>query len=171
MLLAACGSTTTTTTSTNPTATTAAPLTLNVFAAASLTESFNQIAKQYQAAHPNVKIRYNFNGSQLLVQQIISGAPADVFASADTANMKKASDANMVSNSEIFAQNKLVVILPAANPGNITSLKDLAKKGIKIDIEAPAVPAGKFSLRQRRQRQFCLTRRQCESCRTKSAIR
>jgi molybdate transport system substrate-binding protein len=146
LFFAACGGTATTTTSSNPTATTVAPVTLNVFAAASLTESFNQIAKQYQTAHPNIKIRYNFNGSQLLVQQIINGAPADVFASADLANMKKASDANVVSNSEVFAQNKLVVILPVGNPGNITSLKDLAKKGIKIDIEAPAVPAGKYSL-------------------------
>lgn len=146
VLLAACGGTAATTTSSNPTATTAGPVTLNVFAAASLTESFNQIAQQYQTAHPNVKIRYNFNGSQLLVQQIISGAPADVFASADLANMKKASDAGVVGSSEVFARNKLVVILPVNNPGNITSLKDLAKKGIKIDIEAPAVPAGKYSL-------------------------
>ncbi|GAC1425090.1 MAG: molybdate ABC transporter substrate-binding protein [Ktedonobacteraceae bacterium] len=121
-------------------------VTLNVFAAASLTESFKEIATNFQSAHSGVTIKYNFGGSQLLEQQIASGAPADVFASADTANMTKAANASLVSNSQIFAKNKLVVILPATNPGKINSLKDLANKGIKIDIEAPAVPAGKYSL-------------------------
>lgn len=142
MLLAACGA------SSTPSSTSArasAPVTLNVFAAASLTESFNEIASVYHQMHPNVTIKPNYNGSQLLEQQIANGAPADVFASADIANMTKASDAGLVSASQVFVKNRLVVILPTSNPGNIKSLKDLAKKGIKIDLEASTVPAGKYS--------------------------
>src|SRR6266700_2095162 len=150
VLLAACGGSTATagnsSTTSATTAPSSSPVTLNVFAAASLTESFNEIATQYQAKHSNVKITYNFNGSQALVQQMLNGASADVFASADQANMKKASDAGLVDASQIFAKNRLVVILPASNPGKINSLKDLANKGIKIDMEASTVPAGKYSL-------------------------
>lgn len=143
VLFAACGGSTTGSTSTP---TPAGPVTLNVFAAASLTESFNVITTQYEKAHPNITIKDNYNGSQLLEQQIASGAPADVFASADLTNMMKASSANLVNASQVFVKNKLVVIIPMSNPGKINTLKDLANKGIKIDIEAPAVPAGKYSL-------------------------
>ncbi|HAE82201.1 MAG TPA: molybdate ABC transporter substrate-binding protein [Ktedonobacter sp.] len=142
LLLAACGGTTTGT----GTATTTAKTTLNVFAAASLTESFKAIVTKYQQAHPNITIKLNFAGSQILEQQIASGAGADVFASADQVNMKKASDAGLVGNAQVFVKNRLTVIIPAGNPGKINSLKDLARKGVKIDIEAPAVPAGKYSL-------------------------
>jgi molybdate transport system substrate-binding protein len=139
IFVTACGSTT----SANPVPT---PITLNVFAAASLTESFTQIGMKFQAADPGVTVKFNFAGSPTLVQQITDGAAADVFASADLANMKKVNDAGLVSSSQIFVKNRLVVIIPAANPGNINTLKDLAKRGVKIDIEASAVPAGKYSL-------------------------
>jgi molybdate transport system substrate-binding protein len=141
IFITACGSTT----ATNP-APTPAPVTLNVFAAASLTESFTEIGMKFQAAHQGVIVRFNFAGSPTLVQQITGGAAADVFASADLTNMKKVTDAGLASDSQIFTKNRLVVIIPASNPGNISTLKDLAKKGVKIDIEAPAVPAGKYSL-------------------------
>src|SRR2546428_10539202 len=137
ILLAACGDSTASST------TTPTPVTLNVFTAASLTESFNEIATTYQQQHPNVTIKPNYNGSQILEQQIANGGPADVFASADLANMQKASDAGLVGSSQIFAKNRLVVILPLSNPGKIMSLKDLARKGVKIDLEASTVPAGK----------------------------
>ncbi|QBD80500.1 molybdate ABC transporter substrate-binding protein [Ktedonosporobacter rubrisoli] len=149
LFLAACGGATSSGTgsATTPSASTpAGTVTLNVFAAASLTESFGEIAQQYKTAHPNVEIKYNFNGSQILEQQIANGANADVFASADTTNMQKASTAGVVDTPQVFVRNKLVVIVPANNPGNITGLKDLAHKGLKIDMEAPAVPAGKYSL-------------------------
>ncbi len=142
LLLAACGGTTTSA-SVTPTP---SNVTLNVFAAASLKESFSAIAAKYHQAHPNITITPSFNGSQILEQQIASGAPADVFASADQVNMQKASNANLVSASQLFVKNILTVIIPANNPGNITSLKDLGRKGVKIDIEAPTVPAGKYSL-------------------------
>jgi molybdate transport system substrate-binding protein len=141
IFVTACGSTT----GVNP-APTPAPITLNVFAAASLTESFTEIGMKFQTAHPGVTVKFNFAGSPTLVQQITGGAAADVFASADMANMQKVSDAGLAGSSQVFVKNRLVVIIPAANPGNINTLKDLAKKGVKIDIEAPAVPAGKYSL-------------------------
>jgi molybdate transport system substrate-binding protein len=144
LLLAACGSTTTATTSTATS--TASPVTLNVFAAASLTESFKAIAAKYQQAHPGVTVKLNFAGSQILEQQIASGAAADVFASADLANMTKATAAGLVGSPQVFAKNKLTVIIPTSNPGHINTLHDLANKGVKIDIEAPSVPAGKYSL-------------------------
>jgi molybdate transport system substrate-binding protein len=141
-LLVACGGSTTSGSTTTPTL---APITLNIFAAASLTESFNEIATTYHQQHSNVTIKPNYNGSQILEQQIANGAPADVFASADLANMQKASDAGLVNSSQVFVKNRLVVIIPTSNPGKINSLKDLARKGIKIDLEAVTVPAGKYS--------------------------
>lgn len=142
-LLAACGGSTTT--SGSGSTPTPAPINLNVFAAASLTESFTEMANTYHQQHPNVIIKLNFNGSQILEQQIANGAPADIFASADLTNMKKASNAGLVNASQIFVKNRLVVIIPASNPGNINSLKDLARKGVKIDIEAKTVPAGNYT--------------------------
>jgi molybdate transport system substrate-binding protein len=145
-LLAACGGTPpTSSSSATPTAAPAA-VSLNVFAAASLTASFKEIATDYQSAHSNVKITYNFNGSQLLEQQLANGAPADIFASADQANMQKATKANLVDTPQVFARNKLVIIVPASNSANITSLKDLAKKGVKLVVGAPAVPIGNYAL-------------------------
>lgn len=145
LLLVACGTTASGTTNT-PTSPAAAHITLNVFAAASLKESFNVIATNYHQAHPNITITPSYNGSQILEQQIASGAPADVFASADQANMQKAISAGVVSDFQPFVKNILTVIIPANNPGNINSLKDLARKGMKIDMGAATVPAGKYSL-------------------------
>src|SRR5438876_275469 len=144
LLFAACGSSTTTGTSSTSTPT-PATVTLNVFAAASLTESLTEIGTAYKQQHSNVTVKFNFNGSQILEQQIANGAPADVFASADQTNMQKASNAGLVNTPQVFVKNRLVVIIPTSNPGNINSLKDLAKKGIKIDLGATAVPAGKYS--------------------------
>ena len=144
LFLAACGGSTNSTTSTATTA--PAATTLNVFAAASLKESFNMIAAKYTRAHPNITVKLNLAGSQILEQQVASGAPADVFASADQTTMQKAVDAGLVGNSQVFVKNRLTVIIPAANPGNINTLKDLSRKGVMIDIGAPPVPAGKYSL-------------------------
>ncbi len=141
--LAACGgSTSTATSSTTPAA--APAVTLNVFAASSLTESFNEIKTKYHAAHSNVTINYNFAGSQALVQQLQNGASADIFASADQANMDKASKAGVVTQSQVFARNKLTVIVPANNPKHVSTLKDLAQKGLKLVVAAPSVPVGKY---------------------------
>jgi molybdate transport system substrate-binding protein len=144
-LLLACGGTATPAGSTPTPTSTVAPITLNVFAAASLTESFKQIASTYHQMHPTITIKPNYNGSQILEQQIANAAPCDVFASADLTNRQKASDAGLVNASQVFVKNRLVVIIPVGNPGHITSLKDLARRGVKIDLEASTVPAGKYS--------------------------
>ena len=145
MLLASCGSSSSSSGSTTPTSTpTPAPVTLNVFGAASLTAAFGEIKTKYEAANPNVTVTYNFAGSNTLATQITNGAPADVFASADTNNMEKVS--SLVNTPQTFARNKVVVIVPANNPGNIKTLHDLANKGVKIAVAGPSVPVGNYTL-------------------------
>jgi len=120
--------------------------TLKVFAAASLTQTFTALASQFEAAHPQVKVSLNFDGSSTLVTQITQGAPADVFASADTNNMKKLSDAKLVAGTPVnFATNILTLVVPANNPANITSFADATKPGIKLVVCAPQVPCGAAS--------------------------
>jgi molybdate transport system substrate-binding protein len=150
MLLVACGSSTSSSgTSTTPTpnaTATPASVTITVFAAASLTKAFGEIKTQFEAANPNVTVTYNFAGSNTLAQQINNGAPADVFASADEPNMKKVTDAGLASNPQTFAKNKVVVIIPANNPGNIKTLHDLANKGVSIAVANSSVPVGNYTL-------------------------
>ncbi|MHA7306715.1 molybdate ABC transporter substrate-binding protein [Arthrobacter sp. TMN-49] len=117
--------------------------TLNVFAAASLKKTFTQLAAQFEAEHPQVKVSLSFDGSSTLVSQIIQGAPADVFASADTATMSKLSDAGLATGSPTdFASNVLTLVVPQDNPANITSFADVAKPGVKLVTCAPKVPCG-----------------------------
>ncbi|WP_186760460.1 molybdate ABC transporter substrate-binding protein [Arthrobacter alpinus] len=117
--------------------------TLTVFAAASLKQTFTTLASQFEAAHPKVKVSLNFDGSSTLVTQITQGAPADVFASADTNNMKKLSDAKLVAGTPTnFATNILTLVVPAKNPASITSFADAAKPGIKLVVCAAQVPCG-----------------------------
>ncbi len=122
-----------------------APVTLNIFAAASLTKAFTEISSQYHQLHPNIIIKPVYDSSATLEQQIANGAPADIFASADTTSMQKASQAGLVGTSQLFAKNRLVVILPASNPGHLTTLKDLANPGVKIDVANATVPVGKYA--------------------------
>lgn len=116
------------------------PTTITVLAAASLTQSFTEIAKDFEAEHDGVTVKLSFGGSSDLVEQIQSGAPADVFASADTKNMDKLG-ADAV-DPEDFASNTLEIAVPPGNPAKITSFADLAKKGLKLVICAPEVPCG-----------------------------
>jgi molybdate transport system substrate-binding protein len=143
LLLVGCGGTSPASGNTSTPA--PAPVTLHVFAASSLTDSFNMMATKYHQLHPNITIQPVYNGSQALEQQIANGAPADIFASADTTNMQKASQASLVGTSQIFTRNRLVVIIPVGNPGHISTLKDLARSGVKIDLAAPTVPVGKYA--------------------------
>lgn len=129
------------------TTTTQQPVTLTVFAAASLKDAFAQEAAKFHAAFPSDTVQLNFGGSNTLEQQLAQGAPGDVFASADTANMDKAQAAGLLAaGAKPFTHNRLVVIVPRANPANIATLKDLARSGVKLDLAAPAVPAGKYAL-------------------------
>ena len=120
--------------------------TLNVYAAASLKKTFTEMATQFEAAHPKVKVSLSFDGSSTLVTQIKEGAPSDVFASADQANMSKLSDAGLVQGTPVeFANNFLTLVVPPGNPASITSFADAAKEGVKLVICAPQVPCGAAS--------------------------
>ncbi len=123
------------------------PTGLTVFAAVSLLDSFKEEGTNFKAANPNVSdLQFNFQGSQLLVTQLQQGAPADVFASADKTSRDKAVAANLIDGTpQELLRNVLVVVLPADNPANITSLKDLARPGVKIALAAPSVPVGTYS--------------------------
>ncbi|MFN8488893.1 MAG: molybdate ABC transporter substrate-binding protein [Caldilineaceae bacterium] len=122
--------------------------TLTVFAAASLTDAFNEIGKNFEAANPGVKVVFNFAGSQQLAQQLGQGAPADVFASANGKQMDVAIDTGrMISGTaHTFVRNRLVVITPKDNPAQLKSLPDLAKSGIKLVFAAKEVPVGQYAL-------------------------
>lgn len=123
------------------------PVTLNVFAAASLTDAFTEIGNNFQTANPNVTVTFNFAGSQALRTQIEEGAPADVFASANAKEMDALVAGSFViaEASRVLLSNKLVVILPVDNPAGIDSLEDLAASGIKIVLAAEEVPVGRYS--------------------------
>lgn len=116
---------------------------LTVFAAASLTEAFTEIGDAFEAANPDVTVTFNFAGSATLAQQINQGAPADVFASANPANMQIVADAgNAAGTPTTFARNELVVAVAAGNPLGVTGLADLADPAIKVALCAEQVPCG-----------------------------
>ncbi|KFF58875.1 molybdate-binding protein [Cryobacterium sp. MLB-32] len=115
---------------------------ITVFAAASLTASFTEIAAAYEAEHPGSTIALNFAGSSDLVTQITEGAPADVFASADTPNMAKLTAEDLADQPVDFASNTLTIAVPPGNPARITSFADLARSGVKTVVCAPQVPCG-----------------------------
>jgi molybdate transport system substrate-binding protein len=123
------------------------PRTLQVFAAASLTDAFTEIGKSFEAANPGVTVTFNFGGSQALRTQIEEGAPADVFASANTKEMDTLVTSTFVAagSSQVFLNNQLVVILPADNPAALENLEDLAKPGIKLVFAAEEVPVGQYA--------------------------
>jgi molybdate transport system substrate-binding protein len=122
------------------------PTTLTVYAAASLTDAFRELSRTFEAGNSGVTVRLNFAGSQQLAAQLEQGAPADVFASADQRCMTYATEKGLVAgDAEIFARNRLVVIVPRTNPARIGKLQDLARRGTKVVMAAEAVPVGKYS--------------------------
>ena len=131
-----------------PTAAARQPATLTVFAAASLTEPFDEIGHQFEAQHPGVAIIFNFAGSQLLAQQIKDGAPVDVFASANPKQMEAAIDSGRVisGTAHTFSSNRLVVIYPLDNPVGLAQLQDLSKPGLRLLLAAKEVPVGQYAL-------------------------
>lgn len=122
--------------------------TLTVFAAASLIESFNEIGERYEAENPGTQIILNYAGSQQLAQQLSQGAPADVYASADRDQMENVIRSGRVQQGkEIeFARNRLAVILPEDNPGQIENIRDLANHDLQIVLADGAVPVGRYSM-------------------------
>src|SRR5579875_1210617 len=121
----------------SPRARTAARAQITVYAAASLTDVFPKIA-------PGEK--YSFAGSNTLEAQIAQGAPADVFASANTALPTKLYQQGLCSKPVVFTRNTLVIVVPKSNPAGIHSIYDLTKAGVKIDIAASGVPVGSYTL-------------------------
>jgi molybdate transport system substrate-binding protein len=150
-LLSACGST-----AAKSAGTTAAPATtvatptlkgeITVFAASSLTAAFTDLGAAFKKAHPEATVTFSFDASSALVTQITQGAPADVFASADTANMDKLTvAAQTASTPVVFATNVLSIIVPAGNPKGIKAPDDLANAKLKVVLCDPTVPCGKYA--------------------------
>lgn len=118
---------------------------LTIFAAASLTASFTELAKNFATDNPGVDVKpISFDGSSTLATQINEGAPVDVFASADEANMEKVTDA-IDGDSTLFVSNVLQIAVQPGNPKAITGLADLAKAGVETVLCAPQVPCGTAS--------------------------
>jgi molybdate transport system substrate-binding protein len=115
--------------------------TLTVFAATSLTDAFEEIAVAFEAENPGTDVIFNFGASSTLAVQLVEGAPADVFASANHIQMRVVQEGERLSGeSRTFARNLLVLITPADNPANIESLRDLANPGVRLVLVAPAAP-------------------------------
>jgi molybdate transport system substrate-binding protein len=101
------------------------------------------MGKEFEESHDGVRVEFSFAGSSDLVAQIQQGAPADVFASADTANMEKLTADDLIgSGPENFASNTLEIAVPPDNPADIASLQDLTRPGVNLVICAPEVPCG-----------------------------
>ena len=117
--------------------------TINVFAAASLKAPFTELAHTFESENPGTSVTLSFAGSSDLVSQISQGAPADIFASADTANMQKLKDAGLVDGTpRNFATNTLAIAVPPGNPAGIASLQDLARPDVRLVTCARQVPCG-----------------------------
>lgn len=121
---------------------------VTVFAAASLTEAFTELGERFETANPDAKVTFNFAGSSALAKQITDGAPADVFASASPKNMAEVTEGGAASGDPAtFVRNKLMIAVPAGNPGGITGLADFADDTKKIALCAEEVPCGAAALK------------------------
>lgn len=143
---AACGAPTASNTGT-ATGTAAGTITgtLTVSAAASLATPFKTIGDNFETAHPGVHVTFNFDSSSTLAQQIRDGSPADGFAAADAASMKKLADAGLIAGPPtVFARNRLTIVVKKGNPKRVTSLADLATAGT-ISLCGATVPCGRYA--------------------------
>lgn len=120
--------------------------TLRVFAAASLADAFTELAREFERTHPGLAVQLNLAGSHQLASQLEQGAAADVFASADVRWMDHVRLRSLLTGEpRRFARNRLVVIVPRADPGRIARLQDLARPGVKLVLGARAAPVGRYS--------------------------
>lgn len=121
----------------------AAPDSITVFAAASLTETFTEIGRRFEARDPGAHVTFNFASSATLAAQINQGAPADVFAAASRETMRTVTDAGAAAgDATVFARNQLVIAVPKRNAKAVTSLGDLRRPGMKVALCDERVPAG-----------------------------
>ncbi len=117
--------------------------TVTVFAAASLKPVFTELGTRFGEDNPGTRVVFNFAGSSDLLAQLQQGAPADVFASADTTTMTRAVDGGLIAGAPVdFATNTLTIITPPENPAAIASFADLAKPDVDVVVCAPQVPCG-----------------------------
>lgn len=120
---------------------------ITVFAGSSLTDAFKNAGDEITKTNPGVRFTFNFGSSSTLATQITNGAPADVFASADDANMQKIVDAKLTDGAAMpFAENRLQIAVAPGNPKRIAGLADLARPDVVLVLAAPTVPAGKYAL-------------------------
>ena len=122
------------------------PQTVTVFAAASLTDAFDEIASEFTEVNANVEVEFNFLASSDLAAQIIEGAPADVFASADEANMTRITNEGLAEDPVVFGENRLAVAVPEGNPEGISSLTDLEDSELVIALCNEDCPAGRYAV-------------------------
>jgi molybdate transport system substrate-binding protein len=119
-----------------------------VFAASSLTDTFGRLGREFEARHPGAEVTFSFGGSSSLGPQIISGAPADVFAAASPQTMDDVAAAGAtVANPVLFARNRLQVAVPADNPGHVRGVEDFARPELDLAVCAPEVPCGSAAQR------------------------
>jgi molybdate transport system substrate-binding protein len=116
--------------------------TLTVFAASSLTDVFTGFGTAMEDQQPGLHVRFNFAASSALATQIVQGAPADVFASANEAQMAVVTDAGLAADPAVFTSNVLRIAVPAGNPGHVTGLADFARPDLTLALCAPQVPCG-----------------------------
>ncbi|WP_407107662.1 molybdate ABC transporter substrate-binding protein [Rhodococcus aetherivorans] len=144
LMLAACGSGG----DGDPAPATAVTGELTVFAAASLQVPFREIEVRFEAENPGTDVVFDFAGSADLVARLSQGAPADVFASADTANMTRAVDAGLVAGEPVnFAANTLTIVTEPGNPEEVQTFADLSRPGLDVVVCAPQVPCGAAAAR------------------------
>jgi molybdate transport system substrate-binding protein len=115
---------------------------ITVFAAASLTDAFAELGSRFEAANPEVEVTFSFGASSALSEQINSGAPADVFASASASTMQQVVDAGNADDPVTFANNVMQIAVPPSNPANVEGVDDLADPAVKVALCQPQVPCG-----------------------------
>jgi molybdate transport system substrate-binding protein len=119
---------------------------LTIYAAASLGAAFDELAVQFEQRHPQLEVKpITYDGSSTLATQLVEGAPADVFASADESNMQTVIDEGLADSPQLFASNTLVIAVPAGNPGAVAGIDDLADPALTVVLCAPQVPCGAAS--------------------------
>lgn len=119
--------------------------TVTVFAAASLTDAFTELGAAFESVHDGVTVTLSFGPSSGLREQILAGAPADVYASANVSNMDQLVEAGAASDPAAFATNELQIVVPAGNPSDITGLSDFTRSELLLGLCAEEVPCGQLA--------------------------
>jgi molybdate transport system substrate-binding protein len=149
LLMVGCTSSTTSVgTTTGATATTTSPVTgtITVYAATSLTKAFTDLGRMFEQRNPGTTVKLNFNGSSTLVTQIVQGAPADLFASADFPNMNRLVDSGLTAGApRAFTRNHMQIAVAKGNPKAVTGVADLARSDLAVVLCATGVPCGDYA--------------------------